>query len=76
MINSSLAKLSGKPNNVSEGSMTRDVAVSGPGDFSSMGEFAPRKGANTNGKYLVDGVGGGGGGGPKRSTLRAAGATR
>ncbi len=59
MLNSTLKKMCGTPNNASEGNMTRDVSVSGPGDFSSMGVFAPRKGANTKGKYIVDGVGGG-----------------
>jgi hypothetical protein len=77
MLNASLKKLCGTPNNASEGNLTRNVSVSGPGDFSSMGAFAPRKGANTKGKYLVDGINiGSGGGGTKRSTLRAAGATR
>ncbi len=56
MINKELTKTAGKPNNASEGRMTHAVDVSGPGNFSSMGEFAPRKGANTHGNFIVDGV--------------------
>ena len=57
-MNSELTKLTGTPCNASSSCSTRPASASGPGDFSSMGRFAPRKGANTNGKYVVDGVGG------------------
>jgi hypothetical protein len=59
MINKELQKLSGTPCDASSSCQTRPVPVSGPGNFSSMGSFAPRKGANTHGNYIVNGVGGG-----------------
>ncbi len=52
----SLVKLAGKPLNLSAGEHTRAVSVSGPGNFSSMKSFAPRKGANTHGNYIVEGT--------------------
>ena len=55
MVNSELSKLTGQPLNASEGKMTQSAPVSGPGNFSSMGRFAPKKGANKQGKYIVDG---------------------
>ena len=56
-MNKELEKLVGKPANLSEGQATRPVPVSGAGDL-GMGRFSPRKGANRDGKYIVDGVGG------------------
>lgn len=55
MIDKSLKSLTGTPNNVSMGETTRNVSVSGPGDFSSMGPFKPMMGANPNGNYIVKG---------------------
>lgn len=54
MINKEIQKITGKPLCLSKGQNTRQVAVSGPGDL-GMGQFSPRKGANPNGKYIVDG---------------------
>lgn len=77
MINSEITKITGTPLNASEGKLTQSVAVSGPGDL-GMGEFNPRKGANTHGKYMVDGVNDPykRGTGPSRSSLRSAGGDR
>jgi len=55
-VNKDLVKIAGTPLCASDGQLTRAVKVSGPGDFSSMKSFAPKKGANTKGKYIVDGV--------------------
>lgn len=53
--NAEIKKITGQPLCLSEGEITRAVSVSGPGDL-GMGKFNPRKGANPNGKYIVDGV--------------------
>lgn len=55
MINKELQKLTGKPLCVSKGETTRAVSVSGPSD-PGCGPFSPRKGANPNGNYIVNGI--------------------
>ena len=57
MVNKEIAKIVGKPLNLSEGQITRSVSVSGPGDL-GMGRFNPQKGANKQGAYIVKGAGG------------------
>lgn len=55
-VNKEIEKVTGKPLCLSKGQNTRAVPVSGPGDFGNMGPFSPRKGANPNGNYIVDGT--------------------
>ena len=72
MINAELKKLVGGCCNASDGKITRDVALSGPGSL-GMGAFNPRAGSTKREKYVVDGVSAGGGSGGSRSQRRSAG---
>lgn len=55
MINKDIAKITGQPCCVGKGKTNNSTSSSTPGDL-GMGRFNPLKGANNDGKYIVDGV--------------------
>jgi hypothetical protein len=56
-MNKQIEKLTGKPCNASDGCMNNSRVSNSKGDL-GMGKFNPRSGANKNGNYIVNGVGG------------------
>ncbi len=53
-VNSEIAKITGQPCCVGMGKSNNSTSDSAPGDL-GMARFNPLKGANPNGKYIVDG---------------------
>ena len=54
MVNKEIAKITGQPCCVGKGKSNNSPNNTTPGDL-GMGRFNPKKGANKDGKYIVDG---------------------